>query len=130
MPSFYLENLLSDWDEGLVRMVSPWDGLFNRCPLGLIQLGPQLNALILAWSQCYKYFKRLIIFRLTSKSKNVISFWKMYFKFYCFESVAVIYVKPQFYEFHSGFYFNQLKHCSKITLLLSKYIHGIEPTPG
>ena len=54
MPSFYLENLLKDWDEGLVRMVSPWDGLFNRCPLGLIQLGPPLNALILAWSQCYK----------------------------------------------------------------------------
>ena len=49
MAQFYLESLLNNWDEGLVRMNSPWDGLFNRCPLGLTQISPELNGLLLNW---------------------------------------------------------------------------------
>ena len=38
MAQFYLEKLIRNWDEGLVRVVSPWQGIFNRVPLGLIQV--------------------------------------------------------------------------------------------
>ena len=49
MAQFYLASLLDHWDEGLVRMNSPWEGLFNRCPLGLTQISPELNGLLLNW---------------------------------------------------------------------------------
>ena len=49
MAQFYLQSLLNSWNEGLVRLNSPWDGLFNRCPLGLTQISPELNGLLLKW---------------------------------------------------------------------------------
>ena len=35
---FYHESLFMNWDDGLVRMISPWKGIFNRVPLGLVQV--------------------------------------------------------------------------------------------